>query len=140
MNKNVDKKTKFPDLDLLPDIFRDYPDIDTVYLFGSVAQESVHEDSDLDLGVVVQHSPSKLKRMALLKDLARSGFCNVDCVYLDTKDIVLKFEAIRMNKVIYRTDNFDSAAYYSKILRQYFDFLPYLDVQRKALKERILGR
>ena len=61
-----------------------------------------------------------------------------DIVFLDVNDIVLRFEIVKHNRVIYRTDDFDSGAMFSLTLRQYTDFLPYLKVQREALKKRIL--
>jgi hypothetical protein len=60
-------------------------------------------------------------------------------VILDIDDIVLKHEAVRLNQVVYQTEDFDWGTYFSKIVRMYLDFLPYLNVQREAYKWRILG-
>jgi hypothetical protein len=43
----------------------------------------------------------------ILADLARAGFCDVDLVFLDTYDIVLKYEAVRQNKLVYNRGDFD---------------------------------
>lgn len=129
---------KPPDLNLLPEIFRKFPDIQAVYLFGSVASGKTHAESDLDLAIVPRRAQLREQRLDILADLARAGFDNVDLVFLDTTDIVLKYEAIRQNRVIYQADDFDRGAMYSKIVRQYLDFLPYLKVQREAYKRRIL--
>lgn len=80
------------------------------------------------------------RKLDILTDLASSGFDNVDLVFLDTTDIVLKFEAVRQNQVIYARPEFDTSRYFSLIVRQYFDFLPYLDVQLEAYKRRMLGQ
>ena len=74
-----------------------------------------------------------------MSDLARKGFCNVDLVFLDTTDIGLKYEAVSPNRLIYQREDFERGTYYSKIIRQYLDFLPYLNVQRAAYKRRILN-
>ena len=129
---------KIPDLGLLPQVFCRYPDIQAVYLFGSFAAGNVHEESDLDLAAVPRRGSVRDKRLDILADLARHGFCNVDLVFLDTDDIVLKYEAVRQNRLVYQAEDFDRGAMYSKIVRQYFDFLPYLKVQREAYKRRIL--
>lgn len=128
-----------PDLDLLPALFEQYPGVQAVYLFGSVAAGKTHRESDLDLAVVPRNGRVRAQKLDILADLARHGFCNVDLVFLDTDDIVLKFEAVRQNRLIYQTEDFDHGSYFSLIIRQYFDFLPYLRVQREAYKERILG-
>ena len=131
--------TNMPELGLLPEIFERYPDIQAVYLFGSAAEERMHSESDLDLAIVPRSGTAREKKLDILTDLARYGFCNVDLSFLDTDDVVLKYEAVRQNRVVYRAEDFDLGATYSRIVRQYLDFVPYLKVQREAYKRRILG-
>jgi predicted nucleotidyltransferase len=121
----------------LQDVFQRYPAIQAVYVFGSIGSGKTHQGSDLDLAIVSPSMTLKEKKLRLLTDLARRGFCDVDLVFLDTKDIVLKYEAIRQNHLIYATHNFDRGSMYSKVIRQYLDFEPYLKTQRKAYKRRI---
>ena len=128
-----------PDLKLLSRIFETYPDVRAVYVFGSSASGHIHADSDLDLAVVPRHRRVHSRKLDMLTDLARAGFCDVDLVFLDTDDIVLKYEAVRQNQLVYQREDFDRGAYYSQIVRKYLDFLPYLEVQRKAYQRRILG-
>jgi predicted nucleotidyltransferase len=127
-----------PNLEILPQVFAKYPGIQAVYLFGSRAAGTTRATSDLDLAVVPRHPQVRQQRLDILADLARHGFCDVDMVFLDTDDITLRYEAVRQNRLVYQTMDFDRGALYSKIVRQYFDFLPYLDVQREAYKRRIL--
>lgn len=128
----------FPDLSLLPDVFRKYPGIQAVYLFGSAAGGQLHSESDLDLAICPRDSSLRAQKLDILADLARHGFCNVDLVFLDTQDAVVKFESVRKNHLLYCADGFDASAFYSLVLRQYFDFLPYLKIQREAYKQRVL--
>jgi predicted nucleotidyltransferase len=123
----------------LVDIFTQYPEIQAVYIFGSHATGKVQQDSDLDLAVVPRDRQARDRKLDILADLARSGFDNVDLVFLDTDDIVLCYEAIKHNRLIYQTKDFDRGTLYSKVVRQYFDFQPYLKVQREAYKRRILN-
>jgi predicted nucleotidyltransferase len=127
-----------PDTQLLSRIFKDYPDIQAVYLFGSSASGRRHAESDLDLAVVPRHSRILSRKLDILADLARIGFCDVDLVFLNTDDIVLKYEAVRQNQLVYQSKGFDRGSYYSQVVRKYLDFLPYLEVQRKAYRRRIL--
>jgi predicted nucleotidyltransferase len=130
--------SRHPSLDRLEKVFRKYPDIQAVYLFGSVASKKEHAESDLDLAIFPRNSLLRNKKLDLLADLAREGFSNVDLVFLDTKDVVIKFESIRQNRLLYCTKDFDANAFFSLTLRQYFDFLPYLKIQREAYKRRVL--
>ncbi|MBO9327417.1 MAG: nucleotidyltransferase domain-containing protein [Roseiflexus sp.] len=132
------KPDMFPELERLSDIFRTYPDIQAVYLFGSAVTGRLHAESDLDLAIVPRPGAGELPRLDILTDLARAGFCRVDLVILDTDNIVLKHEVVRHNRLIYQTEDFDRGAYFSRIVRQFLDFRPYLDVQRQAYKQRIL--
>jgi predicted nucleotidyltransferase len=127
-----------PKLDRLEKVFRKYPDIQAVYLFGSTASGRTHQESDLDLAILPRKSALREKKLDLLTDLAHEGFCDVDLVFLDTKDVVIKFESVRQNRLLYCAKGFDANAFFSLTLRQYFDFAPYLKTQREAYKRRVL--
>ena len=127
-----------PPIKNLTEIFKKFPFIKAVYLFGSVAAGKERENSDLDLGIIPGSPDIHKQRLDILYELAKAGFSEVDLVFLDTDDIVLKYEVIRQNQLIYQTDDFDRGSTYSLIIRQYLDFLPYLETQRQAYKKRIL--
>jgi len=127
-----------PPLQKLAGVFANFSRIQAVYLFGSVANETVRPGSDLDLAIIPRDEITSQEKLGILTELARAGFDNVDLVILDTDDITLKYEAIRPNHLVYQTQEFDSGAMYSKVVRQYLDFLPYLEVQRAAYKRRML--
>jgi hypothetical protein len=128
-----------PDLALLPQIFQNYPDILAVYLFGSAVTGRIHSESDLDLAIVPRHPDLHQRKLELLADLVRHRFDHVDLVILPTDNIVLQFEAVHQNRLIYQAEDFEPSSYFSKIVRQYIDFEPYLRVQRQAQKRRILN-
>ncbi|MGB9775730.1 MAG: type VII toxin-antitoxin system MntA family adenylyltransferase antitoxin [Anaerolineae bacterium] len=126
------------DLEALARVFRKYPEVWAVYLFGSAAEGRTHRESDLDLAIVPHSPAARARRLDMLTDLAREGFCNVDLLFLDTDDIVLKYETVRLNQVVYQTEDFDRGEMYSRIVRQYLDFLPYLQIQRTAYKRKVV--
>ncbi len=122
----------------LAPVFRRYPDVLAVYLFGSAAAGRMRPDSDIDLAVVPRTPALRRRKLDLLADLVKAGFCNVDLVFLDTDDVVLKHEAVRLNRVVYQTDDFDRGEMFARVLGEYQDFLPHLKVQREAYKRRAL--
>ena len=65
--------------------------------------------------------------------------CNVDLVFLNDQDLVLQYEAVRQNRLVYAREDFDRGATYSKIMRKYLDLEPYLRAQCAAYKRRIAG-
>jgi predicted nucleotidyltransferase len=128
-----------PNIKLLEKVFKKHPEIEAVYLFGSAATGKLHHESDMDLAIYPDTPGLRRKKLDILTELARFGFCNVDLVFMDENDIVLRYEVVRQNIVVYRAKGFDRGATYSKIVRQYLDFYPYLTEQRNAYKKRILG-
>ena len=126
-------------LEQLRRVFEDYPEILAVYAFGSRTAGSARADSDYDLAIVSRRGESaRSRKVDILADLVSAGIDNVDLAFLDHDKIVLSREAVRMNQLIFRRPEFDRGAFYSRIMRMYFDFLPYLKIQREAMKERIL--
>jgi len=126
------------DMEVLKNIFRAYSDVEAVYLFGSQARGTQHAQSDIDLAVVPGSGDVRRQQLNILADLVMAGYSDVDLVILDCDDIVLKYEAVRDNALIYVREGFDPGAYYSLIVRQYLDFLPYLKLQREAYKRSVL--
>ncbi|WP_299285306.1 nucleotidyltransferase domain-containing protein, partial [Thermoflexus sp.] len=61
----------FPDLSRLAEVFRRYPEIEAVYLFGSAAEGRLHAESDLDLAVLPRRGAPRPNPLDLLADLAR---------------------------------------------------------------------
>jgi predicted nucleotidyltransferase len=120
-------------------VFEEYPEVEAVFLFGSYAEGRARPDSDLDLALVGPRAKLAPQKLDLLAKLIYAGFDHVDLVLLDGADPALRFEAVHPNRLIYARPGFDRGGYYSLALREYFDFEPYLRVQREALKRRLSG-
>jgi len=127
------------DLQKLAEVFKRYPQVQAVYVFGSQASRKAGPGSDLDLAIIATDPSLKEKKLDILAELARLGYCNVDLVFLDEDDLVFAYEAIRQNRLLYAAPSFDRGATYSRIVRKFLDFEPYLRVQREAYKRRIIG-
>jgi hypothetical protein len=123
----------------LQKIFCGFPDVQAVFLFGSVAERRARQGSDLDLAIVPGSPSIRERRLEIQAALVNAGLDPADLVFLDGRDIVLQYEAVRPNCLVYARDTFDRGVYYSRTIREYLDFLPYLAVQREALKRRILS-
>lgn len=122
----------------IKNVLSKFPEIDAAFMFGSRAEGRARLDSDIDIALVVNH-PIGSKKLDILAALTAEGIDNIDLVTLDKDDLVLRFEAVRHNKLIYAKNSFDRGSYYSRVLREYFDFLPYLERQRSAKKRRLAG-
>lgn len=128
-----------PALEKIPEVCKQYPCIRAVYLFGSYATGQPNPNSDVDLAIVPADSTAREHMLDIMADLVRHVHDRIDLVFLDTPDVVLRFEAVRHNRLVYQTPDFDPGTYTSRIVREYWDFRPYLDAQRRAMKERMLA-
>lgn len=124
--------------DTLAALFRATPEVRGAYVFGSAAAGQRTSRSDIDLAVWLRDEadPSSTK-LDLLADLVRRGFDDVDLVVLDEADLIVQYEALQPNRLLYAADDYSHPYMYSKIMRKYWDFRPYLDVQRAAYKKRL---
>ncbi|MGC9400526.1 MAG: type VII toxin-antitoxin system MntA family adenylyltransferase antitoxin [Anaerolineae bacterium] len=127
------------DIQALEEVFARYPGVQAVYLFGSHAAGTARPGSDVDLAVVPRDASVREQRLEILTDLVRAGIEHVDLVFLDADDLILLYEAVRYNRVVYQTADFERGTFYSYVIRRYFDFLPYLERQRAAYKRRLLN-
>jgi predicted nucleotidyltransferase len=121
----------------LPLILSNFPEIEAAFLFGSIAEGRARKDSDIDLALVPCGDGLPKLKLEIVTALAKAGIDNVDLVILDVEDVVLRYEAIRPNCLVYAKDSFDRGEYYSRRLREYLDFQPILTIQRKAYKRRL---
>jgi predicted nucleotidyltransferase len=116
-------------------VFQKFPELQAVYLFGSVATQTTHAESDVDFGFMAE---ANIKE-ELSTELIRSGFGNFSLVFIPEATPVLQFEIIDKNYIIYQRLDFDLASFRSKIIKIYIDMEYYKEIQRKYLKERILS-
>ncbi|MCK8824293.1 type VII toxin-antitoxin system MntA family adenylyltransferase antitoxin [Fuchsiella alkaliacetigena] len=126
-------------LEELRGIFKNYVELKAVYLFGSYAMGKEGKSSDLDLGIVLAEDYKQQIKLEILTELAVKGYCKVDLVILNEADLVTKHEIVKHNKVIYQRADFDTNDYFSLTMRQFLDFRPFLKVQQRYLKERVLN-
>ena len=122
----------------LADVLRTFPEIRAAFLFGSRAEGRGRPDSDIDLALVPASPALRDRKLDILAALAGAGFDNVDLVILDTDDVVLRFQAVSPNRLVFAAQGFDRGTYFSRAVREYFDLLPILEVQRAAYKRRLL--
>lgn len=123
----------------LEKVFSKYDDIQAAYLFGSYADGKENKFSDIDIGIVLDEIYEKNIKVEILKDLAYKEFCNVDLIILNEMSLVVRFEVVKHNKLIYKRKDFDHPYYFSNTIRRGLDFQPFIEVQRKYYKERLLN-
>ena len=116
--------------------------ISLVYLFGSSIVGAQRAESDIDIGVVFE-KPERIKNTMIIFEELYLSLSQVftdqdlDIVFLDFAPLTLQFEVVTTGKVIYRVSREFEYDYKEKIIKEYIDFKPLLDVQDQILLERI---
>mgnify|MGYP006297441059 CR=1 FL=1 len=127
-----------PDLRQLTEVFRAFPAVKAVFLFGSAGTNRMHNESDLDLGVEGNIDQLEECRLEILTELARHGFGRVDLVILRAAPPALAHQIVKDHRVVYRRPGVETATIFSNTVRRYLDFRPFLDYHAKVYKERLL--
>jgi predicted nucleotidyltransferase len=127
--------------DRLREVLAAHPAVRAAYVFGLVAADREQARSDLDLGIVVD--PDRWEptddKIPLITDCMEAAERDwIDLVVLNDAPLVVQFEAVRLNALLYGADGFDHGAFVSKVVRMYWDFGPHLNRQRNAYRERRL--
>lgn len=118
----------------LASFFGGYPQVAAVYLFGSRARGTANRLSDLDLAVLLgDDAPITETKIVLLTGLAEAGFANADLLVLNNTPPLLRFEAVKHNRLLYARADFDAPGFFSRSILVYLDFAPFLDCQREYL-------
>lgn len=103
------------------------------YLFGSSVHGKTGRESDVDIAVLLPERFSKKKRfeikLALMKDLARYFEKKVDVVILnDLSSLLFRYAILREGKLLYRASELEMIDFESRIMSEYFDFQPFLNL------------
>ena len=116
--------------------------ISLIYLFGSSITGTQRAESDIDIGVVFE-KPDRIKNTMIIFEELYLSLSQVfpdrdlDIVFLDFAPLTLQFEVVTTGKVIYRVSREFEYDYKEKIIKEYIDFKPLLDIQDQILLERI---
>lgn len=91
-------------------IIKHYPEVQTIYLFGSAAEGNLQQHSDIDLALLLPHDLAK-KQANLAMSLAHLELENylkrdVDLVNLRQVSTVFQYVIINKGKIIYCIDEY----------------------------------
>ncbi len=114
------------------------------YLFGSQANGTAIESSDVDIAVMFddgvdedERFESRLKLMTELSPIFKGK--KVEVVSLnDTRDILFKFSIVQPGKIIFKKDYDALLDFDLKTTNEYYDFKPFLKMYNETYAEREL--
>lgn len=111
-------------------------------LFGSQAKGDNNQDSDVDIAFLFEDQFLSNKNVLELRSEFISVFSSkikkdCDIIFINQAPPLLKYQAVKYGKEIYRDDDFDYGSFYSRALKEYFDFKYYQDYHNEELLQRI---
>lgn len=77
------------------------PDVKLIYLFGSQANGSAHQNSDIDIAILLGQKIASLKRFDLQESLAIKINKDIDLVDLLSASTVMQNQVIQHGELIY---------------------------------------
>lgn len=116
---------------LLHPICQEFP-VDLAYVFGSVAQENPHRESDVDIAVLLSDALSQEERfelrLKLIGALSRTLKKPVDVVVLnDTASLFFKYVILKEGQLLYQKSEEQRLDFESRLMSLYFDYQPFLE-------------
>ncbi len=117
--------------------------VSLVYLFGSVAEGTAHDLSDIDLGIVLR-DPRMLEGKSFdlyndLFDILTDAFFprQIDIVFLQAAGLEVCADAVRHGRLLFASSVDAHYQFEEKTIILFADFKPLLDRFNQAVLERI---
>ena len=130
--------------DNLQDFGRSRPEIQALFVFGSVATGKPHPGSDVDVAVLVDpdRDSDKALRLALqysveLEDRLQ---ISVDVVILNSAAPMLRFQVISKGKMVYSTDPQRTRRFLGDALVEFYDEIVMIERLQNLAIRRLIGR
>lgn len=118
--------------DQIRSVFKDFPKIKLVILFGSVASETAQMRSDLDVAVLAQQPFTAEEKMRIIEALALEIGRPVDLIDLFATPEPITGQVIKHGRLVLG-GNSDFAELLNRHLVEQADFVP---IQERILSER----
>ena len=108
-----------------------------IVLFGSVARGKIHEESDIDIGVLTDRPITFNKRLKLWLELSSLFRADIDLAMLNHAEPVFGFQVARDGKLLFERDKFVWENWRSYKIRQYWDTKKFRDDLERYLARRV---
>lgn len=121
-----------------------HPEIQAVFVFGSIVSRATHKGSDVDVAILLQHEmdDSESSRLSLtycveLEDRLRTP---VDVVILNNAGPLLRFQVFRKGKMICSTDVNQTRRFIGNALVEFYDEIVLIERMQDRAIRGLIGR
>ncbi len=128
---------------VVSELFKQYDEIQIAYLYGSYATDFKNKFSDIDIGIVLEsnfkESPLYFARLSSKIEASYHYGIEIDLRILNTCSPRFLFQVIKNAKILYVNDNNFKDEYELKVINQYLDIKPMLDMLDNLSIKKVLG-
>ena len=120
------------DIEKLKEIFKNYPYIASVYLFGSYVSGRISPMSDVDIAILLKDNAPKGRELIHEEDYLAYRIANafqlkeVDLVEINRQGTIFVHNVLKTGKLIYDADPYFRIRFVAKAISDYCDFEPTL--------------
>ena len=111
-------------------------------LFGSRSRGDYTQSSDIDIAILLDNNfLNKINPLELRAELI-SFFSSqldneCDVILINQANSFLKYQIVKYGKIIYISNDMNYAPFFSKVLKEYFDFRYYKKLHNERMLQRI---
>ncbi len=127
--------------DSIAEYFKDKDGVIAVYLFGSYAEGTERNMSDMDIGVILDESNSEFrrgKRNSYMVDLARRLKKDIHLVVLNSTNEELHAQIFKKGKCLLVNDSKKLAQYKMHMFARIADFAYYKKQMQKGMINKVM--
>ncbi len=117
--------------------------VSLAYAFGSQVDGTASADSDLDLAILFKPGLTKMQRfnlrLLMIGKLEKIFNLKIDLIVLnDTRSLFFKHVIVSEGSLLFKDSEDEYLDFECKLMNEYFDFKPFMDLQNKNYVERSL--
>lgn len=111
-------------------------------LFGSRSRGDYAENSDIDIAILLDNNflneinPLEL-RAELISFFSSELDNECDIILINDANLLLKYQIVKHGEIICISNDMNYATFFSKVLREYFDFRYYKKLHNERMLQRI---
>jgi len=121
------------------EILADKGEILLGYVFGSYVKGREHDESDIDIGILVEGSMSNNELFELCERLESVLNIEVDVRVLNGEDPRFVYNVLREGEILYMRDEEVRISFETSAMREYLDMKPFIDRYDRAVRQRLTG-
>jgi len=128
-------------IDAVINVFNAFPDIVAAYFFGSRVYGKMAKTSDYDVAVLFRddyHLDELLNITIRLAEALDADLDSIDVVGLNDAPVELAYDIIARGKLVYCIDTELRVDFETRLMKEYMDLKPFLDVYYEHLFSRFL--